>query len=127
MAGVVLDASAIIALLRREPGFERVSAVAATAQVSTVNLAEVGSFLTMAGQSPPQVRVILASLRLDQVPFDTALALEVARLRPLTRHLGLSLGDRACLALAGLRRLPALTADRLWADLDLGIEIQLIR
>jgi len=54
-------------------------------------------------------------------------ALIAARLRPLTRHLGLSLGDRICLALAIERQCPALTADRNWANLKIGIPIQLIR
>ena len=127
MASVVLDASAILVLLRQESGFERVAAVVGDAEVSAVNLAEVGSFLAKAGQSTAQMRATLDSLRLAVVDFDEEQAVEVARLRPLTMSAGLSLGDRACLALAGLRRRPAMTTDRSWAALKLGIDVDLVR
>ena len=127
MAEVVLDASAILALLRREPGFEKVAAVMNDARVSAVNLAEVGSFLAKAGHSVEQMRATLDSLRLGVVAFDEQQAIEAARLRPLTMSIGLSLGDRACLALAGLSGLPAMTTDRSWATLKLGIEVNVVR
>jgi PIN domain nuclease of toxin-antitoxin system len=127
VAEVVLDASAILALLRREPGFERVAEVVGEARVSAVNLAEVGSFLVKAGQPVAEMRATLESLRLAVVDFDEEQAIEAARLRPLTMGIGLSLGDRACLALAGLRRLPAVTADRSWGTLKLGVDVTVIR
>ena len=127
MAEVVLDASAILALLRREPGFEKVAAVMDEARVSAVNLAEVGSFLAKAGHSVTEMRATLDSLRLAVVDFDEQQAIEAARLRPLTVSIGLSLGDRACLALAGLRGLPAMTTDRSWATLELGVDVSVVR
>ena len=127
MAKVVLDASAIIALLRREKGFEMVAAVADEANVSAVNLAEVGSFLAKIGHSLAEMRATLDSLRLKVVDFDEEQAIEVARLRPITMSIGLSLGDRACLALAGLLRLPAMTTDRSWATLELDVNIDVVR
>jgi PIN domain nuclease of toxin-antitoxin system len=127
VAEVVLDASAILALLRREPGFEQVAEVVGDARVSAVNLAEVGSFLIEAGQSHAEMRATLDSLRLAVVDFDEEQAIEAARLRPLTASIGLSLGDRACLALAGLRRLPAITTDRSWGTLKLGVDVTVVR
>jgi len=73
------------------------------------------------------MRATLESLRLAVVDFDEEQAMEAARLRPLTMGIGLSLGDRACLALAGLRRLPAVTADRSWGTLKLGVDVTVIR
>ncbi len=127
MAEIVLDASAIIALLGREKGFEKVAAVVGTAKVSAVNLAEAGSHLTESGYSLAQALTALRELRLDIVPFDEVHAMETARLRPLTRSLGLSLSDRACLALARLLRLPAMTTDRAWGRLDIGVQVKVIR
>lgn len=127
MPEVVLDASAILALLRRETGAERVAGVLRNAKVSAVNLAEVGSFLTRSNHPMAEVRAALGSLRLDIVSFDEEQSMEVARLYPSTRPAGLSLGDRACLALAHLMGLPAMTTDQTWATLALGIEVEVIR
>lgn len=69
----------------------------------------------------------VSALRLDVVPFDAETALLAGRLRAVTRHLGLSLGDRACLALAIRENATALTADRNWTDLDLPCKVELIR
>ncbi len=123
----VLDASAILALLQGEKGHEKVAVVAGVAKVSAVNLAEVGARLINKGQSLAQARTTLDRIGFDVVPFDQEQAFETARLRPLTRSLGLSLSDRACLALARLLRLPAMTTDRAWADLHLGVQITVIR
>ena len=64
---------------------------------------------------------------LEVVPFDEDLARQTGALRPVTKSLGLSLGDRACLALAQRERLPIVTADKSWAKLDLGIAIKVVR
>jgi PIN domain nuclease of toxin-antitoxin system len=125
--GVVLDASAVIAFLKGEKGAEAVRAALPGAILSAVNYAEVGSHLASAGLPPTHIAALLGATRVAVEPFDDVQALEVARLRPLTRGLGLSLGDRACLALARLRGLPALTTEQSWTHLDLEIEVRLIR
>ena len=133
IAASVLDASALIALLHEEEGAETVAeAIAAGAAISVVNLAEVLSKLAEAGKDPDE-----ASGELRDAAGDTdALAIEplseidcveVARLRPKTRELGLSLADRSCLALAMRLGVPALTADHDWAEVDVDVEIRLIR
>jgi PIN domain nuclease of toxin-antitoxin system len=123
----VADASAILAMLDREPGHQRVEAALPATVMSTVNLAEIVTSLINKGIPATDARRTTESLEIETVPLDRELALAAGALREVTRSHGLSLGDRACLALARHLALPALTADRTWADLDVGIEIQLIR
>ena len=123
----VLDASALLALLFEEPGHDRVALAADRAAVSTVNLAEVLTRFARAGHPVAAVLANLSTFAIEWVPFDEAHAGEVAALWPKTRHAGLSLADRACLALALDRGLPVLTADRVWAELGLPVDIRLIR
>jgi ribonuclease VapC len=131
--GPVLDASALLAYLGNEPGAERVAdAIAGRAVMSSVNLAEVLSTAAARGADPQQLaRDLSARGLLDGALSIEVLtigdAVEVARLRPITRAAGLSLADRVCLALG--RRLAALvlTADSAWAGLDLGVAIELLR
>ena len=129
----VLDASALIALVYQETGFQKVrNAVARGAIVSAVNWAEVLSDMAERGESsglaaPRVTRLVAAVGSLMIVPFEHDQAVEVARLRPLTKSLGLSLADRACLGLARLRRLPAFTTDRIWRTLHLPIKVEVIR
>lgn len=130
---MLLDASAFLAYLGDEPGAKVVGdAVATGAAISTVNLAEVLSTLTAHDIEPIGLLQELSDRHLldgaiQVEPFIAADAAEAARLRPLTRAVGLSLGDRACLAVA--RRLDAkvLTADGVWSTLDLGIDVVVIR
>ncbi|BBL83281.1 hypothetical protein TthAA37_21700 (plasmid) [Thermus thermophilus] len=129
----VLDASALLALLKGEPGAERVAeALERGAYLSAVNLAEVLSKLADWGEDPAEAQarmegVGLLGAAVEVLPFTGEDALEVARLRALTRAYGLSFGDRACLALARRLGLPALTAERAWAELDLGIPVEVLR
>jgi ribonuclease VapC len=129
----VLDASALLALLKGEPGAERVAeALEQGAYLSVVNLAEVLSKLADWGEDPAEAQARMAQVGLlgaavEVLPFTGEDALEVARLRALTRAYGLSFGDRACLALARRLGLPALTAERAWAELDLGIPVEVLR
>ena len=127
MADAVLDASALLAVLLEEPGAGDVARVLPRALVSTVNYAEVISKLIDLGFAPEIAvdQVSLPSMRV--VALDEATAVVAARLRAQTCALGLSLGDRACLALAKSRGLPVITADRAWAAVDVGVEIVLIR
>lgn len=124
---MVLDASALLALIFSEPGTDIVAAAVSRAFMSVVNYCEVASRLYDGGMLEQQVVATLSLAGLNVVPFEKEHALAAAALRPLTRHLGLSLGDRACLALAQRLGLPAMTGDRVWAQLDLGIAIQVIR
>jgi ribonuclease VapC len=130
-ANSVLDASALLALMLDEPGADRVElAIEDSAAVSAVNWAEAMSRVAELGIDPVQESTRLTQLfgvRLAIVPFEAVHAAEVARLRPLTRHLGLSLGDRACLALGVALSLPVLTGDRAWGQLDPTFRIELIR
>jgi PIN domain nuclease of toxin-antitoxin system len=127
MAGNVLDASAIIAFLGREAGADMVAEVLSGAMVSAVNLAEVITWLGRRGTKTDEVLRVVSDLALDVTPFDAELAMTVGLLDHATKKFGLSLGDRACLALAQHLSLPVLTADRAWAKLNLGVEITLIR
>lgn len=95
--------------------------------ISTVNLSEVVAKLAERGAQIDQIQRWVSDFKLEVRAFDTALAFRAGQLRPATRQRGLSLGDRACLALAAELGRPAITADRAWAELDLGIPIEVIR
>jgi ribonuclease VapC len=126
-ASVVLDASAVLALLNDEPGADEVAAALPDAVLSSVNLSEAAAILADIGMKADDARAVLSGLGVMTVPFDDELAFLAANLRRGTRSAGLSFGDRACLALAQQRRIAALTADRAWTRLKLGVEIRLIR
>ncbi len=133
MAVPVLDASALLAHLHDEPGAEVVAeAIAGGAAVSTVNVAEALSTGANRGTDPVKLAKELGSRglldgALTVYPFTTADAIEAARLRPITRAAGLSLGDRACLALAQRLDGVAITADTAWTRVDLNVAFTLIR
>jgi ribonuclease VapC len=129
----VLDASALLAHLRDEPGADvAAEAIASGAVISTVNLAEVFSRVADRGGDPAKLAAELTQIGLLDgaiavAPFTAADAIDAGRLRPLTRDAGLSLGDRACLALARRLDAPALTADADWQGLAHGVEPRPIR
>lgn len=127
MNSYVLDASALLALLNEEVGAEVISTILPDAVISTVNLAEVVTRLALAGMPESAIRDTLALLPLDMVPFDDEQAFQTGLLAPSTRALGLSLGGRACLALARLRGATAVTADQAWQTLPLGVNVMAIR
>lgn len=124
---VILGTSALLIQLLDEPGADMVRPHMGTAQISIVNLCETYTKLIEAGVAKQDAEAEVRHVGLRVRSFREAHALEAAALRPLTRHLGLSLGDRACLATARINGLPVLTADRLWADLDIGVDIRLVR
>lgn len=126
-SSLVLDASALLALLYLEPGKEVVEEAIPGALMSAVNLSEVAAKLADEGMPEPVVQETLSNIEVEIRPFDSAAAFRAGMLRPLTRALGLSFGDRACLALGLQLGLPVLTADRDWSDLDLGVEVRQIR
>lgn len=127
MSEVVLDASALLALLNREPGHEEIARIISHAAISAVNLSEVVSKLAESGMPGEAIRDALEGLALEIHGFGRELAFQAGLLRPLTRSRGLSLGDRACLALGRQLNLPVLTTGRAWEGLDLGIEVRLVR
>jgi PIN domain nuclease of toxin-antitoxin system len=123
----VADASAILAALKNEPfsNFDPRRLIGAT--VSAVNLCEILSKLHDDGLNEAQADAALSAMDLRVIPFDGLQAHIAAGLRRTTRHAGLSLGDRACLALGDRLGYPVVTADRVWAGPDVGVEIVLIR
>ena len=123
----VLDSSALLALILAEPGGDVVEPLLGEAVISAVNLCEVASKLIDRGYGPDETAEGLKRSEIDVEPVTEGDALAAARLRPVTRSVGLSLGDRLCLALAGRLQCPAFTADRRWGELAVGIEVQLIR
>jgi ribonuclease VapC len=123
----VLDASALLAMLHLEPGADIVERAVDRAAISTVNWSEVCQRSVARGIETDGLRADVQALGLEIVPFTADDAERAAVFWPLTRSLGLSLGDRACLALAERLGRPVLTADRSWARLDLEVEIRAIR
>jgi len=123
----VVDASAVLAFILQETGAEAVADLRGSGVISTVNLAEVASRLVDLGYTRRKIDAALNDLFLTVEPFGKADATQAALLRTSTRHVGLSLGDRACLALAMRERLPVLTGDRDWSKVDVGVDIRLIR
>jgi PIN domain nuclease of toxin-antitoxin system len=128
MNNVVLDASAILAVVNGEAGQEKLTPeVLAAALCSTVNLAEVQAKLVSRGWSPDDAWEDATSPIREAVPFLEEHAKIAGSLVALTRQLGLSLGDRACLALGIALKTPIYTAERAWSKLKLGIRVHVIR
>jgi PIN domain nuclease of toxin-antitoxin system len=123
----VLDASALLAMLNSEPGGEAVVGLLATAAISSVNWSEVIQKALDRQAEVDGLRQDLEALGLEIFPFTAEHAERTAQLRSRTQHLGLSLGDRACLALAATLELPAVTADRIWEELEIGVEVRIAR
>lgn len=127
MAKAVLDSSAVLAVLNNETGSQIVTAILNDALISAVNHAEVISKLVEQGATLEQARAMLRIIDIGVVEFDRATAERVGELRAATKRLGLSLGDRACIALAEQKNAPALTGDRRWVGADCRAQIRLIR
>jgi ribonuclease VapC len=123
----VLDSSALMAALLVEPGGDVVADVLTNAVMSAVNTAEVVSKLVDKGMPLSKAVKAVHIFRLHIEPLDTHQAIAIAALRAPTVKFGLSLGDRACLALAQQLKLPVMTADKIWANLDIGVEIKVVR
>ncbi len=123
---IVLDASALIAMLKRERGSAKVAAGIAGARVSSVSYAEVVSHFIHAGMPERQVNAMLDPLPLTVIPADKALAQIAGQLRASTAEAGLSLGDRFCLALARRDGLPAWTSDQNWKKVADAVEVKVV-
>lgn len=122
----VLDSSALLAVINQENGQDVVRPVLTSSWISSVNLSEV--LAKFAENNLPTAEALdeVTQLGLTIVEFDAEQARRTAELRPLTKHLGLSLGDRACLALARSLSATAMTADKVWASLKI-CKVKLIR
>jgi PIN domain nuclease of toxin-antitoxin system len=127
MVRVVLDASALLAALAGEPGAAIVEKHLEHASMSAVNLSEVVAVLSRRGVPADRVREALEPLDLDLHPFDATDAWSSGELARVTKNAGLSLGDRACLALGKRLARPVVTADRSWRDLKAGVKVIVIR
>lgn len=129
MSEGVIDASSVLVLLKNEPGAQvvRDRLSAGTHYLSTVNQAEILSRLSDLGLNNADAIEAFSEIGLNLVPFSESHAQSAAALRAASRPSGLSLGDRACLALALELQLPVLTADRTWLALDLPISVVLTR
>ena len=127
MTECVLDASAVLAALYREPGGEIVTRVLPRSLLSAVNASEVVARLIGRGTAPEVALQTVRDLDCRPVAVDMELGLRAGEMIALTKSKGLSLGDRICLALAEREGVPALTADRAWAELGLDIKVSLIR
>jgi PIN domain nuclease of toxin-antitoxin system len=122
----VLDASALLALLNAETGGDLVLSLLPKAVISTVNLAEVVTRLAVTGMPEQKIRETLSLFGLEAIPFSEEQAFLAGMIYLQTKSLGLSLGDRACLALAQATDATAVTADRAWGDLSLAVGVKVI-
>jgi len=128
MSRVVLDASAVLALLNNEPGSDKLTPeLLSNATCSTVNLAEVQTKLVSRGWTSDQAWEDATSPLREVLPFDEEQARMAGDLLIQTRHLGLSLGDRACLALGIALKVPVYTAEKAWKKVKVGVRIHVIR
>ena len=123
----VLDASAILALLNDESGAGMVQELLPSAIISAVNYAEVVTRLSLLGMPVDEIHEALDMLGLDIISYDEGLSFQTGALAIVTKQYGLSLGDRACLALALKTGYPAVTSDKVWQELNVGVDIKLIR
>ena len=125
---MIIDASALLALLHNEPGAEYVRRMVPDFVLSTVNFCEVvGKYAYKTGVPVENIRGLISAVTSEIISFDEHQAFLAASWHRQLQPFGLSLGDRACLALAKSRSLPVLTADRIWQTLDLGVDVILIR
>jgi ribonuclease VapC len=124
---LLVDASVVLAVYIGEPGSSDAAKLLHGSAISVVNLSEV--YRKLVDSEVPLADAVdtVAELQLEPIAFDERQAVEAARLRPLTRHIGASFADRACLGLAIMEGYPVLTADRKWSLLDLPVEIRQIR
>lgn len=127
MAEAVLDSSAVLAVLQQEAGADVVTTVLEHAVVSAVNYAEIVGKLVERGATLEEARRTLSAIDLQIVAYDAGLAERTGELIHATRRQGISLGDRACIALAEREHAPAYTADRRWSQISCAADIRLIR
>jgi len=123
----MLDASAVLALMLGEQGADEVRARLSSSQISSVNLSEVVAKLQERGVPDDEIAASIAELDFDVLAFEKKHALQAGLLRLATRTVGLSLGDRACLSAAASSDATAVTTDKAWGELEVGIPIEVLR
>jgi ribonuclease VapC len=123
----VLDASAVLCLLQEEKGAERVAEALPAAIIGAVNYSEVVGKLVETGIDEATVDGLIDNLQLKVIPFDRTQARVAGSLRAATRKVGLSLGDRACLALAAAEGATALTCERIWTKFEAPCKVETLR
>jgi|SRR5271166_4175321 len=127
MSRVVLDASAMLAVIGGEPGVEQLIPLLGESAMSTVNLAEVHGKLVGKGVPKAEAWKAVLGLVREVIDFDLQQSKLAGELLAETRSMGLSLGDRACLALGAALKAPVYTTDRAWKPLKVGVEIRVLR
>ncbi len=128
MNKVVLDASALLALIKNETGGDIVENLLGSIVMSSVNISEVASILLDSSMALEECKDVIEPFIDSIISFDSELSFATASLKKLTKHKGLSLGDRACIALGIFLDLPVYTADKAWAELKIpNLKINLIR
>jgi ribonuclease VapC len=127
MAEIVMDASALLALLNAEPGADVVAEALPGAVISAVNISEVVAKLSGTGMMEKVIHQVIDPLGLEIVPFDGEQAYRAGALRAATREAGISPGDRACLSLGKMLDREVLTADRSWTKFSMGVKVRTIR
>jgi ribonuclease VapC len=127
MSDCVLDASAVLAVLLKEPGADIVRPHLPGAMISSVNVAEVINRRLKNGESLERNAQVVGSLQMRIVNFNFEQAVMSASFKPYARISNLSLADRACLSLGLLRNVPVLTAEHNWTKADMGVDVRLIR
>lgn len=124
---IALDASALIALLKLEPGWEVVEQYLQASIISAVNLAETLSKYAEYGGDIDQAMSLFEEAAIEIVPASFEQAVDASRLRMPTKAFGLSIGDRFCFALARERKVPVLTAEHIWDKVKVGVKVIRIR
>jgi ribonuclease VapC len=127
VSSVVLDATALCAVLFKEPGHEAVLPYLGDAYLSTVNLAEVLTKALDKKKAFDKSQALITGFPIQVVPFDGPQAVFAAAIREETRALGLSLGDRACLALGMMQQMPVVTSDGDWSLAGIDVKVIVFR
>lgn len=127
MNSVILDSSALLALIANEKGADIVTQYLSNAKMSTVNISESIATLINKGATFHEAETIVDTLLHKRIPFSDTQSKIAAEIVTETKKYGLSLGDRACLSLAIAEKLPVLTADKIWSNVKTGVKIILIR
>lgn len=123
----VLDSSALLAFINQENGSELIEGYLPNAVMSSVNIAEIVAVLSLVDMPEDVIINIINDLGIEVINFDQEQAMQTGFLRNKTKAAGLSVGDRACINLASIKKLPVVTADKVWNTLDLTNEIVLIK